>query len=145
MLVKFAKCKLTIWKSHNGFLYKYYTSPGSDCEYEDIYLAVKVQTVTYRVSQQKKKKKKTNNNNNNTAITMRAQIKDRHKTLNYFKSVLIATTCESFTWLAYSIPKCHQLNQPHPLNHFVHGQIYAQNIPTDSYWFETPYKLTFPI
>ena len=41
--------------------------------------------------------------------------------------------------------KRHQLIHPHPLNYFVHGQKYAQNVPNDSYRFKSPYKLTFPI
>ena len=58
---------------------------------------------------------------------MKVEIKDRHNTLIHFKSmvqkvVLIATICESLTWLAHFVPKWHQLIQPRHLNHFVHGQ-----------------------
>ena len=61
------------------------------------------------------------------------------------KVVSKATIGESFTWLAHFIWKWHQLIQPHPLNHFVHKQKWMQNVPNDSYWFKTSYRLTFAI
>ena len=84
-----------------------------------------------------------------TAIIMEREIKDRHNTLIYSKSnsckrlffVLVATICESVTWLAHFIPKWHQLIQPHPMNHFVQGIKCSK-------WLlliKTPYKLTFSI
>ena len=108
------------------------------------------QVVKFRVSQKKKrkekrKKKKERNCNNN-----KGEIK-LDKIFCYISKVICAKGCSNsynlwkFTWLSHFIPKWHQLIQSHPPNHFVRGQKKGQNVPNDSYWFKTPYELTFPI
>ena len=78
-----------------------------------------------------------------TAIIMEGEIKDRHNTL-FIPKVIRAKGCSSsynlwsVKWLAHFIPKWHQLIQPHPMNHFVHGRKMGQNVPNDCYWLKHP-------
>ena len=82
---------------------------------------------------------------------MKVEIKETHNKLIYSKKefvqrvVLIAIICETFKRLAHFVPEWQKVIQPQRLNHFVLGLKSMEIVPNDSYWFKTPYNLTFSI